>query len=182
MVRVPLACRLALSGLLLLQGCASKPTQEAAPELPVPPVPPSQPARRPASQPIRTAWSFREGADDCSATAAAAGASLEVAVRHDAPIRLALTLQSISLRAQAGVPLRFTGPAGSWRVAARATGAHMLAATLGSDETALSHVLVLLGGGTLEVGEAGAVRGALEISPSNKDGQAWFDCARNKVL
>jgi hypothetical protein len=182
MGRAPIACLIGLSGLLLLQGCAPKPPEEAAPELPVPPVPPTQPPRKPSSQPIRTAWSFHEGPDDCIAEATASGASLEVAVRHDAPIRLTLTLPSISMRGQAGVPLRFSGPAGSWRVAGRAAGAHQLAAPLGSDETALSHVLVLLAGGTLELGETGAVRAVLEISPSNKDGQTWFDCARNKVL
>ncbi len=108
---------------------------------------------------------------------------MQIAVQRNAPMRLGLTLPSvISVRSHAAVPLRFNGTAGSWRVAGRATGPHSLATSLGSDEAALSHILVLLSGGLLEVGEAGASLASLDISPSDRDGQVWFDCARGKVL
>jgi hypothetical protein len=180
--RVRLACVVALSGLLLVNGCAPQPVEEAAPALPVPPVPPPPPPRRPASPTIHTTWTFRTGGDDCAAEASAAGVSLQIAVQRDAPMSLRLALQPVSLRSQAAVPLRFNGAAGSWRIVGRATGPHALAASLGSDAAALSHILVLLSGGLLEVGEAGAPFAFLDISPSEKNGQAWFDCARSKVL
>jgi hypothetical protein len=180
--RVPIACVVALSSLLFLQGCVPRPVEQAAPELPTPPVPPPPPPRRPASPTIHTTWTFRAGGDDCVAEAAAPGALLQIAVQRDAPIRVNLTLQSVPLRSQASVPLRFNGAAGSWRVVGRATGPHALAASLGSDEAALSHILVLLSGGLLEVGEAGTSLALLDISPSDRGGQIWFDCARGKVL
>ena len=97
-------------------------------------------------------------------------------------MRLTLVLQPVSLRSGAAVPLRFNGTAGSWRVVGRATGPRALTASLGSDAAALSHILVLLSGGLLEVGEAGTSLAALDISPSDRSGQVWFDCARRKVL
>ncbi len=180
--RVRFACVVALSGLLFMNGCAPQPVEEAAPALPIPPVPPPPPPRRPASPTIHTTWTFRTGGDDCAAEASAAGVSLQIEVQRDAPMRLTLALQSVSLRSQAAIPLRFNGAAGSWRIVGRATGPHALAASLGSDAAALSHILVLLSGGLLEVGEAGASLAFLDISPSDKNGQAWFDCARSKVL
>jgi hypothetical protein len=180
--RVPVACVVALGGLLFLQGCAPRPVEQAAPELPTPPVPPPPPPRRPATPTIHTTWTFRTSGDDCIAEAVAPGASLQIAVQRDAPLRVTLTLQPISMRSQAALPLRFNGAAGSWRVMGRATGLHALAASLGSDAAALSHILVLLSGGLLEVGEAGAPLAILDISPSDRDGQVWFDCARSKVL
>ena len=92
------------------------------------------------------------------------------------------TLQSVSVRSQAAVPLRFNGAAGSWRVVGRATGPHAIAASLGSDEAALSHILVLLSGGLLDVGEAAPTVATLDVSPSDRNGQVWFDCARSKIL
>ena len=182
MTRVHIACVFALSGSLLVNGCAPKPAEEAPPALPIPPVPPPPPPRRPPSPTIHTTWTFRAGGGDCAAEASAPGVSLQIAVQRDAPIRLSLVLQSVSLRLQAAIPLRFNGAAGSWRVVGRATGPRALAASLGSDAAALSHILVLLSGGLLEVGEAGAPLAILDISPSDRDGQVWFDCARSKVL
>jgi hypothetical protein len=150
--------------------------------LPIPPVPPPPPPRRAASPTIHTVWTFRTGGDDCVAEASAGGVLLQVTVQRDAPMRLSLMLQSVSLRSQVAVPLRFSGTAGSWRVVGRATGPHALAASLGSDEAALSHILVLLSGGLLEVGEVGTSLATLDVSPSDRNGQVWFDCARSKVL
>jgi hypothetical protein len=181
--RVRVACVVALSGLLFMNGCAPEPVEEAAPALPIPPVPPPPPPRRLASPTIHTSWTFRTGGDDCAAEASAQGVSLQIAVQRDVPMRLSLVLQPVSLRSGAAVPLRFNGTAGSWRVVGRATGPHALTASLGSDAApALSHILVLLSGGLLEVGEGGASLANLDISPSDRNGQVWFDCARSKVL
>ncbi len=180
--RVKIACVVTLSGLLFMNGCAPEPVEEAAPELPLPPVPPPPPPRKPATPTIHTTWTFRTGGDDCAAEASAPGVSLQIAVQRNVPMRLSLMLQPVSLASRAAIPLRFNGAAGSWRVVGRATGSHVLAASLGSDAAALSHILVLLSGGLLEVGEAGTSLATLDISPSDRNGQAWFDCARSKVL
>jgi hypothetical protein len=180
--RAPVTCVAALSGLLWLTGCAPQAAEQPAPELPVPPVPPPAPVRRPANPTIHTSWTFSTSGEECAAEASAAGTTLQIVVQRNVPMRLNLVSQSLSLRSQASVPLRFNGAAGSWRIAGRATGPHTLAAPLGSDEVALSHVVVLLSGGLLEVGEAGATLATIDISPSEKNGQTWFDCARSKVL
>ena len=180
--RVQIACVVALSSLLFVNACTPRPAEEAAPPLPIPPTPPPPPPRRPISPTLHTTWTFRTAGDDCTAEASAPGVSLQITVQRDAPMRLSLTLQSVSLRSQAAVPLRFNGAAGSWRVVGRATGPHAIAASLGSDEAALSHILVLLSGGLLDVGEAATTVATLDVSPSDRNGQVWFDCARSKIL
>ena len=80
------------------------------------------------------------------------------------------------------MPLRFTGPAGAWQVAAHRTAAHQATVALGADDTALSRILVLLSGGVLEVGTPSQPIATLAISPSDAQGQTWFDCAHEKVL
>jgi hypothetical protein len=60
--------------------------------------------------------------------------------------------------------------------------ATQLGVKLGSDNTALSHVLVLLSGGTLNVGLAPHGVVSLVIRPSDTSGQNWFDCAREKLF
>ena len=145
----------------------------------MPAVPPL--VRRPPSQVVRTSWTFNSSDDECTAVAAAAGTSLLIAVRRDAPIRLVVTLASPS-HGPSRVPLRFTGPAGAWQVAARQTATRRIELALGSDEGALSRVLVLLSGGMLAVGEPAQPIVSLAIAPSDAQGQIWFDCARGKML
>ena len=167
--------------MLFLVGCTppAPPAEEGRREASVPAVPPL--ARRVPSQVVRTSWTFSSSDEACTAVAAAAGTSLLVAVRRDAPIRLVVSLASPAV-GSVSVPLRFTGAAGAWQIVARRTAAHQIAVTLGSDETALSRVLVLLSGGVLEVGAPAQPIVSLAISPSDAQGQSWFDCARGKML
>ena len=145
----------------------------------MPAVPPL--IRRAPSQIVRTNWTFNSGDDECTAVAAATGTSLLVSVHRGAPIRLVVSLASPA-PGSAGVPLRFTGPAGAWQAVAHQATARQISVALGSDETALSHVLVLLSGGMLEAGPPAQLIVSLVISPSDAQGQAWFDCARRKML
>ncbi len=105
-----------------------------------------------------------------------------ISIRRDAPIRLIVSLESQPVHGSVTVPLRFTGPAGLWQVSARRTAARRFAVTLGSDDKALSRILVLLSGGMLELGEPAQPIVSLAISPSDAQGQSWFDCARGKML
>jgi hypothetical protein len=181
---VPRACAILLATLALcLAGC-SKPEPEAERhEAAVPAVAPA--IQPPPRQVVRTSWTFSADKDECVAVAAAGGTALRVTVRRSAPIRLALSLAPpLEVRAfgRAAIPLRFTGPTGRWQVVAQQSGIRQLAVALGSDETALSRVLVLLSGGMLEVGEPGQANITLAVAPSDTRGQLWFDCARGKII
>jgi hypothetical protein len=169
--------------LVLLVGCSKPPSDDGRREATFPAAPPL--AQHAPRQVVHTAWSFDSGTDECVGTAAAGGTSLRVTVRRNAPIRLVVSLTTKLERRPAGpaaVPLRFSGPTGSWQVSAQQTASHQLAVTLGSDDTALSRVLVLLGGGVLNVGEPEQAGTSLGITPSDAQGQLWFDCARSKMI
>jgi hypothetical protein len=140
--------------------------------------------QRAPRQVIRTAWAFESANDSCIAVAAAGDTALRLTIRRNEPIRLVLDLAPPIDRLPAGhaaVPLRFAGPTGSWQVSAQPSARHHLTAALGATDTALSRVLVLLGGGTLDVGSQDQVS-AIGIAPSDVQGQTWFDCARNKAI
>jgi hypothetical protein len=140
--------------------------------------------QRAPRQAIHTNWSFESGTDSCVAVAGAGDTSLTLTISRNEPIRLALELAPQIDRlpaARAAVPLRFVGLTGSWQVSSQPTARHRLTATLGATDTALGRVLVLLGGGTLEVGTQDQVS-AIGIAPSEAQGQTWFDCARGKLI
>jgi hypothetical protein len=183
---LPVALRLigvgALAAALLLEtGCQPPPpVQEERHEASVPAVPPIVRRATPRVV-VRTNWTFSAGDEECTAVAAAGGNSLAVTVRRDAPIRVAVTVAAPA-QAPATTQLRFSGPAGTWQAAARRAAPRQVAVSLGADETALSRVLVLLSGGTLEVGTPTQLITTFNIGPSEAQGQDWFDCARAKAL
>ena len=119
--------------------------------------------------------------DECLASATAGATALRISVRRGAPIRLTVSLAR-QYEYEATEPLRFVGPAGTWQVTSRAYGTSLLGVTLGSDNTALSHILVLLSGGTFDVGLPPHGVVSLVIKPSDTRGQNWFDCAREKLM
>jgi hypothetical protein len=165
----------AISAVLL--GCTPAPDKQAQEaQLPVPPPPP--PAHAPT---LHTDWTFSTQNNQCVATAAAGATALRVIVRREAPIRLDVALAP-QFTHDPVVPLRFVGPAGGWQVTAHQVGKTQLSVTLGSDNVALSHVLVLLSGGALDVGTPPQAVVLLAIRPSDTSGQNWFDCAREKLL
>jgi hypothetical protein len=169
---------------LLLAGCTKPPPDDGRREVVAPAAvaPPARPAPR---QVIRTTWNFESGNDECTATAAGGSTSLRVAIRRDAPIRLMLSLAAQLEPRPAGrsaVPLRFAGPTGTWQVSAQQTGSRQLTATLGSDNTALGRLLILLGGGVLDVAESEQSIASVGVAPSGAPGQLWFDCARGKMI
>ena len=106
---------------------------------------------------------------------------MRVTVRRETAIRLNVSLAP-QYDHEKTVPLRFVGPAGTWQVTAYQISATQLSVKLGSDNTALSHVLVLLSGGTFNVGLPPHSVVSLVIRPSDTSGQNWFDCARDKLL
>jgi len=168
-----------LSCLLAVAGCSTPEKPPPPPETVAPPLPP--PVRRQSVIPIRTTWSFTTDKDECVAVAAAGATALRIVVHRAVPIRLAVSVQPVLAADQPDVPLRFSGPAGNWRLAARRFGPHELGATMTADNLALSRVLVLLSGGGLDIGPPDHTVASLAIGASDTKGQLWFDCARDKM-
>lgn len=167
--------------MLLLGGCTPPPpSDEGRREASIPAVPPFVPHVQ--NQPVHTAWTFHSSDEDCVAVAAAENVSLVVTVNRNASIDLAVSVPGQLTQGSTSVPLRFAGPAGTWQVAARRSAAHEISVALSANDTTLSRILVLLSGGVLDVGTAPQPIVSLAISPSEAPGQAWFDCARGKVL
>jgi hypothetical protein len=148
----------------------------------MPPPKRETPAPPPPVQPVATSWDFRTGEDACVAIAAAANVSLEVTVHRGEPIHLVTTVPSAPPGRQGSVTLRFAGGSGSWQLSARMTGPRQATALLGDDETDLSQLLLLLGGGVLEVGGAGKAIASLALREAGPHGRDWFDCARHNIL
>jgi hypothetical protein len=165
-----------------LTGCTPPPVEEPRREvkmLPAPAPPPPRPA--PTRAPLRATWTFESGNDQCVASADAGSASVRVTIRRNAAAELLVSFATRSVPASP-VPLRFSGPAGDWQVQARRSAARALGVTLGADNTALTHVLVLLSGGTFDVGSPERPIASVVIAPSDTRGQAWFDCARGMMF
>jgi hypothetical protein len=140
---------------------------------------PATPVVRSATHPLlRGTWRFDQDAAACVATLAAGRDTLTISVRRNVPVRLALALGE---PAPATARLRFTGNSGNWQIGAQRAGDRSLGATLGADTIALSRVLVLLGGGTLDVGEAEQGLPAISVPAAGGQGQTWFDCSRDKL-
>jgi hypothetical protein len=174
-------CACVLASLALPTGCSTPPEPEGQRQDTIPEVrPPAPPAPR---QTVRTTttWNFDTGSDECVAVATAGATSIRIIVQRHVPIRLLLSLAAPPGR-RAPIPLRFSGQTGSWQASLQPSGTRQLTADLGSDETALSRVLVLLGGGLLDAGPAELPVVSLTIAPSATRGQQWFDCAREKLI
>jgi hypothetical protein len=166
---------------LLLVGCAVQPPVEEKVEAPPPVVTPPAP-RAPRPVVIQTTWNFDAGTDGCVAVASSGRTSLHVAVRRNASIQMTVSLaRSLPPGKPTSIALRFNGPAGRWQVNARRVDSRQLSAELGTDDTALSRVLVLLSGGVLEVGDPNQAIPGLGLAPSEARGRVWFDCARENM-
>lgn len=161
----------------LFSAC-TQPVKEPPPEVQAPPPEPVKPPPVPL---LHAEWSFSSRGDECLATATAGATALRISVRRDLAIRLTISLAK-QYEYEPIVPLRFVGPAGTWQVTSRAYGTSLLGVTLGSDNTALSHILVLLSGGTFNVGLPPHAVVSMVIKPSDTSGQNWFDCAREQLM
>ena len=168
--------------MLLLASCAQPlpPGEEGRREASVPAVPPL--VRHVPNEVVRTTWTFRSSDEECTAIAAASGTSLQVTRPPrcaDPPRRRPRTGASPATGDRSASLHRIGRILAGHRPRAAA---RQFTVALGSDETALSRILVLLSGGTLELGRPAQPIVSLAISPSDTQGQTWFDCARGKML
>ena len=166
--------------LVALSGCTAPPSDDRPREVRMQPAPLPPTARPAPVRSQRATWTFELGSEQCVASADAGAASVRVTVRRNAAAELLVSLATQVPASQ--VLLHFSGPAGDWQVQARRSAARTLGVTLGTDNTALSQVLVLLSGGTFDVGPAERPIASFVIAPSDARGQAWFDCARGMMF
>lgn len=159
---------------VVLSDCTASQPEKPPREETMAPAPPVRPATRPL---LRGSWRFEQDAATCVATLVAGRTTLTVSVRRNSPVPFVLALDE---PVPATARLRFAGSAGSWQVGAQRAGAQSLSAILGVDTLALSRLLVLLGGGTLEIGDDKGLP-AISLPAAGAQGQAWFDCGRDKL-
>ncbi len=153
----------------------------AAEPPPAPPQPPPPPPRRV----VHLAWSFDVGSDRCIATAAGQLTTLTVTVRRNAAVDLNLAFpapDAAQIGAGSSANLRFSGPSGKWALQASGNARHGLRVSSSPDEMSFGRVLILLGGGTLDVAALPLLLASVQIPPAGPDGQAWSDCARHQMI
>jgi hypothetical protein len=182
---VALAVGLAASA-LFLTGCetitAPSPDPAAAVTAATPPR--RAPHVTNAPRAVDAIWSFRAAATSCAASAAHQAVTLTVAVRDGQEIEIALRpgAATRATRRRDGPHLVFSGPTGSWRARARTGSDRTVVLAQQLDEVAVGQVLMMLEGGTIEVGGSGAGWPALKLPPSGPAGRDWFECVRHQLL
>lgn len=140
---------------------------------------PPPPAHR---EVIRTLWTFRAADAECTARASGGNASLTAIVRRTGSLRLSIALPAATVaKLTKTVEVQFAGPAGNWKLrGARARRSVEIALPL--DDAALSRVLVLLSGGTVEIGDADQDVPTLHLPAAGDAGRQWFECARDQLI
>jgi len=164
---------------LLAVGCAATPPPVAEP----PPVAAAVPLPAPPAAPRRLAlrWTFRTEEASCRAVAAGPGAAVTVTVTRNA-VALAARLATQGGPARpAGGTMQFQGAAGAWSVPLTQGGRRTAAVVGGLTEDAVGRVLVMLSGGRLQVGRAGAGWPVLLLQASGGPGKLWFECVRRQL-
>lgn len=169
----------ALAVALLVMGCAATPP----PVVVAPPVAAAQPPPAPPAAPrwLALRWTFRADDAACRAVATGRGAAVSVTVTRDM-VGLAARLTAPAGQARpAGGTVQFQGAAGAWSVPLTQGGRRTAALTGGLNEDAVGRVLVMLSGGRLQVGRAGAGWPVLLLQASGNPGKLWFECVRRQL-
>lgn len=154
--------------------------------LPLPPGPPPYPppplpARPP---PVTLTWTFAQSADECLARAANDATALRVVVNRGSTIAIQIVFdRSVSLPTIGGlhVSLWFTGTAGSWGAGGAIVSRNRVVAMLPLNDLSVARVLLLLGGGSLNVAAQPSLP-MLRVIPSDMEGQKWFACVQRMLV
>jgi hypothetical protein len=171
---------------LFLTGCE---TITAQPPDPADSVTATTPPRRAphaanAQHAVDAIWSFRATERSCGAAATHQAVALTVAVRDGQAIEIAVRPGAAvqAPRRRDGLHLVFSGPTGSWRTRARTSPDRAVVLAQQLDESAVGRILMMLEGGTIEVGGSGAGWPVLKLPPSGPAGRDWFECVRRQLL
>ena len=169
--------------MLSLAECGPTPSPTAGPvTIPEPqkPEPPRQPSIVP--QPVAAEWKFQESGEACKAAATNPALTLDVAVSDDRLQLLAHAHTRPALRRGAHAAISFSGTSGSWTAPGRLTASHVISASQPMDEAAVGRVLVLLSGGTVQVGGPHSRLPPLRVPDAGTAGRTWFECVRRRLF
>jgi hypothetical protein len=174
---------IALMVMLSLAGCGTPPSPAAGPVV-TPEPKKAEPPRQPsiAPQPVTAMWKFLESGEICKATATNPAVTLDVTVSDDRLLFLARARTRPALRRGSHTPIAFTGTSGSWTASGRLTTSHVVSASQPMDEAAVGRVLVLLSGGTLQVGGPHSKLPSLQVPDAGPAGRTWFECVRRRLF
>lgn len=176
---LPIILMIALS----LAECAPTPPpvaeSVAIPE-PQKPKPPRQPPSTP--EPVVATWKFQEDGESCKAAATNPALTLEIAVSDDRLELLAQAKMRPALRRGAHAAIAFSGGSGAWTASGRLTAAHVISASQPMGEAAVGRVLVLLSGGTVQVGGPHSRLPSLRVPDAGAAGRTWFACVRRRLF
>jgi hypothetical protein len=174
---------IALMAMISLAGCDITPSPATGP-VATPEPQKSEPPRQPsiAPQPVTAAWKFQQSGEICKATATNPALTLDVAVSDDSLLLLARAHIRPALRRGAHAPISFSGTSGSWTAPGRLTTSHVVSASQPMDEAAVGRVLVLLSGGSLQVGGPHSKLPSLRVPDAGPAGRAWFECVRRRLF
>jgi len=162
--------------LALALACCTPPAPPPPPAETVPlPPPPPPPVTRPV---LHAVWTFDTSAEACTMAAKAGPASLLLTIRPDGPVRLVVSLPAPPPSQPAA---HFAGPAGHWTIAGFASGRHQAVFPLPRNDSTLGRILMILSGGTLDLGPGAPGLPILALPESGAAGRQWFDCARRNV-
>ena len=131
---------------------------------------------------LHATWHFQPTPDNCRATVQAGRVTLAISAGHAGPIRLVLSQpapEAGPLAPGTRVQLRFTGPAGTWQISGAATRDNAAVFSFGAGEDALSRLLIMLSGGTIDPEAPGLP--LISLPASNADGTIWFTCVRHAL-
>ena len=176
---------IALSLVMVIGACQQNQPPPAPTVAVAPPPAQRQPPPQPAHRIVHLVWTFDIESDRCIASAADHLTTLTVTVVRNATIDLNLAFPSSEasrIRTYASAHLRFSGPSGNWNLQASGNARHGISASSAPDEVSLGRVLILLGGGTLNITVSPSALPPLHIPPAGPEGQAWSDCARRQMI
>ena len=176
------ACILAAS----LVGCTSVRPQPRPPPPPIAVKPPPVRIARPPprQQTVHGNWVFSEDEETCVARISGPHFWLEVTVGSSEITVFLGTSHPTEASARHGplLRIRFSGLAGNWDISGNRIRGPAVESTLAMNDASLGRVVMMLGGGTVDVPTGPPQLPIFALPAAGREGSAWLRCARQKLL
>jgi hypothetical protein len=176
------ACVIAAS----LIGCTSvrPPPPPPAPPIVVKPAPVRIARPQPRRQTVHGDWVFSENEQTCGARVSGPRFWLEVTVgSSDITVFLGAN-QPTGAPVHQGplLHIRFSGLAGNWDISGHLVRGPAVVSTLPMDDASLGRLIMMLGGGTVDVPTGPSQLPIFALPPAGREGRAWLRCAHQKLV